>query len=119
MRFAPLAPNKEDERRRRQKASDGFQSGQSIIGGAEGKVIGLKKKSSNLKTSLRKEAVDEKTFTVAWRAHGVSSFMMRATRTFERKRHLICFLLVQLGGTRACRSALRAHDVNCSEKGGS
>lgn len=118
MRFAPLAPNKEDERRRRQKASDGFQSGQSIIGGAQGKVIGLKK-SSNLKTSLRKEAVDEKIFTVAWRAHGVSSFMRRATRTFERKRHLICFLLVQLGGTRACRSALRAHDVNCSEKGGS
>lgn len=55
---------------------------------------------------------------MAWRAQRKSTFMSRATRKFERKRHLICFLLVHLVGTQACRFALRAHDVNWMEKGG-
>lgn len=78
IRFAPLALNKEDDRRHRQKDSDNVQSGQSIME-RQGKAIGLDK-SSNLKSFPRKEALNEKTFTMAWRDQRMSFFMIRATR---------------------------------------
>lgn len=46
----------------------------------------------------------------------MSFFMRRATRKFVEKGHLICFILVHLVGTQACRFALQAHDVNWMEK---
>lgn len=69
--FAPLAPNKGDERRHRQKDSDNVQW--SIMDRRRGKAIGLDK-SSNLKSLLRKEALNEKTFTMAWGAQSMRFF---------------------------------------------
>lgn len=89
--FAPLASNKEDERRAREKKSN---LASPSVDGAEGGVIRAKKKSSNLRTTLGDEAADEKRLAVAPRARRVGSFMRTASGKRKKKGRLICFLPV-------------------------
>lgn len=108
-RFAGLARNKDGQKKKWQCPIWPVH-----YGAVQGQVIGLDK-SSNLNSFLWKEALSEKIF-VAWSVQSTKFFFLMSIRTQVNKRYLICFLLVHLVSTQACRFALWAHNVKWMEK---